>query len=136
MYYSNNLYFNKLDTWRWLKMFGESDNTKNDINTREILEQLNLLNKQFENITEYSKRELKGISILSMNPFMKRFFTADLEKNVDYIDNKKHLNRKYEKTLKELHRNTTNALGSYQLVKILLAGGNDNRKFLNMMKRM
>jgi len=59
-----------------------------------IIELLQSLVNSIENITEFSERELKSISILETDPFFEEYLKF-------FIDNKKHVKRKHAKELLE-----------------------------------
>lgn len=104
----------------------ETDNSQNSNELKDkLLEQLASIVSQLKDITEFNNRELKAISVLSMNPFMRRFFTSDKSKNLDYVDNKKHLKRKYEKTL----------LKTITKISESLSQSYDDSKFINFFSR-
>ena len=84
--------------------------TKDDDSEGKLIDLMLLLTQEVSEITEFNKRELKAISILSINPFMRRFFTSNDTKNLDYIDNKKHLKRKHSKELLKLVKYISNAI--------------------------
>lgn len=50
---------------------------------------------KFENITEYNSYELKSLSLLQTDKYLRKMLTF-------FIDNKKHLNRKYANEIIEL----------------------------------
>lgn len=100
-----------------------------------LLNELSNTIQELKQITEFGKRELKAISILSMNPFMRRFFTSNPDKNLDYIDNKKHLKRKFEKTLLKVNENLSSAIGTRELLNALSMNNQDNT-LANLMKRL
>lgn len=53
---------------------------------------LELLTHLFDNITEFSKTELKSISLIQNDKYMKDMLTF-------FLENKKHLKRKYSKEI-------------------------------------
>jgi len=92
-----------------------------------LIKELSEIRKNMLDITEYSNREIKAISVLSMNPFMKRFFCSNSEKDLSLVENKKHIKRKFEKTLLKMDKNRSNVIANIS---------NENEgKFFNFFNR-